>query len=447
MTPKMHAGSVAAASLIVMLAMSAVISVWTFRGLYADGGSFFFDILRNADFSHVNPSRISATFITQYPLVAAIKLGVRNIRLLAYIHTASLFAVPLLAYAVSTWVTRRDRILAVINFAFVSSVFYTTSFFIIGEFHVLYGLFWVAFMLLVTGRSDRLAGAGVLPLIGLAISRSYEMSVVISPILCAACVWRTRLSSDPAARAILVLSAYIFAAGVWFGLQGGLFPRDPTQAHLFVGSLSDFGGDAILLEILALFAFVATASALRGLPAVASGIAAALASGAFIWWNLTAHGSLALGNAYEQRAKVVPIILGLSLAAVIRCQFVGARPTTARSPFLLVIIPALAVFALDLHDTFGWRHYIAAFCDTLDDRGSITARGEFPLSPYARAYGWGWMYPSMSLLLRPPGSDAIVTNLQGTDWQPFDPTSQVPDLSRYKGGRAAICAGFTPGGS
>jgi hypothetical protein len=39
---------------------------------------------------------------------------------------------------------------------------------------------------------------------------------------------------------------------------------------------------------------------------------------------------------------------------------------------------------------------------------------------------WDWSLPSLSMLLRDQGSDAIVVNEPGQDWEPFDPRHPVP---------------------
>lgn len=419
-----------AVALMVALAVSAGAAVWVFRALYADGAFYTLTILNTADFFHVSQTRVSATLLTQSPLVAALRFGATDIRLLVRLYTATLFAVPTLAYAATAWAARKDTPLLVTTMAFVGAVFYPTSFDIIGEFHVLYSLYWLAFVLLLTGR-----GTWALPLIGLTLTRSYEISVVLCPILVLACLWRWRTARGTAAQGALLVSAALFAVGAWFGLMGGLFPRDPANAQNFAAGLRGLAGNSMPIEIAALFALAVAAGLVTRRWRAPAGGGVLLTSLGFAWRHLYAGATLGLGPAYAQRAVVVPIILALTLLAVLARRW----PHPAGWPahlVLLALLPAAAVFAIDLGDTLGWRTYMGGFCRALST-APATPDGSFARDPSALKYGWTWTYPSMSVLLRPAGSTVLLIDPDYRGWQPFDPAA-APDLSAYKTG-GAIC--------
>ena len=423
--------------LTATLVMAAIVvsggaSVWGFRGLYADGALYVFTILKTADFSHASATRIAATYLTQYPLVAAVRLGLHDIRLLVRLYTATLFAVPVVACLITTWFSRKDPLVFSVNLAFIVAVFYPTSFDIIGEYHVLYSLYWCAFVLLITGRCDELRSSGALPLIGVVLARSYEISVILCPILSLLCLWRIRVANDPAARAILLVSAYLFAVGAWFGLQGSVFPRDLSNAGNFASALFIPAFYAVPVEIAALIALAAAACLAVGWWRVAAGAGALIATATFAWRHFGAVYILSLGPPYEQRAVVVPIILALSLLGLLSIALVRRWPRLAGFPVRFLLLPAAVVFAVDLHDTIGWKAYINAFCDTLASTASAEQRLAFPRQPQAQKYGWGWTYPTMSVLLRPAGSQATVIDADHDSWQPFDPTAPTSNVSAYQ---------------
>jgi hypothetical protein len=313
--PNVWSELLACALVMVILIVSAGASVWAFRGLYADGADKILIILSTANFFHPEETRISATFVQEYPVVIAVKLGVSDIRLLVRLYTATLFVVPIFAYIISTWFSRKDPLLFTISVAFICAVFYTTSFDISSEYHLLYSLYWCVFILLITGRCDELPFACALPLVGFALVRSYEISVILCAILSFSCFWRIWMSKDPASRAILLVSAYLFAAGVWFALQGAMFPPDPANAKDFAASLRDIASYAVIIGIIALFALAAAAGLAVHSYRVASVAILIVASAGFAWWRFGAGNEFALGPAHAERAKVVPIILGLSLLA------------------------------------------------------------------------------------------------------------------------------------
>jgi hypothetical protein len=43
-----------------------------------------------------------------------------------------------------------------------------------------------------------------------------------------------------------------------------------------------------------------------------------------------------------------------------------------------------------------------------------------------------WEYPTLSVLLRPPGSDRILLHPDYDGWLPFDPRTEVPDISAFR---------------
>ena len=44
---------------------------------------------------------------------------------------------------------------------------------------------------------------------------------------------------------------------------------------------------------------------------------------------------------------------------------------------------------------------------------------------------WVWTFPTLSVLLRPRGTEAMLIDPTYDGWQPFDPVAAVPDLSNY----------------
>jgi hypothetical protein len=145
--------SIASVTVIALLLASGVVAVVCCRSLFADGAHHLLVMLTTGDIILAWPSRLFAEYLMDYPVVAAIELGVRSLRALTMLFTASLIYVPLVAYAAAIWIARDDRRLWTATTVVLTLCYYPTSFFLIGEFHLLYALFWLGFVIVLSGRA------------------------------------------------------------------------------------------------------------------------------------------------------------------------------------------------------------------------------------------------------------------------------------------------------
>lgn len=421
-----------ASAMITGVFSCAALAVSVGRPLYADGAYYLLSILASRDLPHFAWTRIGATLITQTPLILAMRVGVSDITWLAYIFGAGLFLPPVLAFTATTLLTRHDPLLFTVNAVIIFACYFPTSMLIMGEFHILYALAWCGFVLLITGKADKVLGSVVVVMLAIAIAASYEISVLACPLLMLASGWRIRETGSPLARGILLLAMAPLGAGVMIGALGILAPRDPTNAGQFLQALRWAFGNVTLLGISGLVAAAGAASLLapRDRRVAAAGIAAVCLG--FGWELARLNNGPALGDSFSQRAQVVPIILG----AVLVCGVYAwrrARSTAPRhwrfNPWPLVL-PGLMVVMLDVHDSLGWLSFLDRFCTVLTDVKEDAAA--FPGEPVAQGYGWPWTYPTLSLLLRAPGSVTLVRYPTPNLWQPFDPDGPLPDIASYK---------------
>jgi hypothetical protein len=91
----------------------------------------------------------------------------------------------------------------------------------------------------------------------------------------------------------------------------------------------------------------------------------------------------------------------------------------------LVLIPMVFAVAGDLLGTYRWNHYVGAFCRVLGGKESPERRLE-RLKASGALTAWGWTHPTMSVLLRDRGSQAMVVNeANAFSWQPFSPSNPL----------------------
>jgi hypothetical protein len=181
----------------------------------------------------------------------------------------------------------------------------------------------------------------------------------------------------------------------------------------------------MLSATLALVGAFAGNALLRWAAAVASVVTAL----AFLLAIRGLEGYYAYSVYYSNRAFVslfvaafVALLLGVWW---FRPQWLRERsiPVTAA----LVLAPFTAAVASDAIGTYRWNQYVVAFCSVLERDVDPQARLAELRNSGART-AWGWNHPSLSVLLRDRGSQAVVANEAGAySWEPF-PVERAPSL-------------------
>jgi hypothetical protein len=139
---------------------------------------------------------------------------------------------------------------------------------------------------------------------------------------------------------------------------------------------------------------------------------------------------------YRVRAPVGAALLAVSTIVIIY-RFVPNDTIRVRLsgggwiaivPFVLLCILSIP----DFYFTLGWSRFLGEFRKEVNARSGITHFSETKLgSDEYLIYGWGWTYPTVSLLLRSGPSGSIILNPQEEGWQPFDPKAAIPDLHEF----------------
>ena len=80
--------------IVLLLWALAAWNSWVCRGLFWDGASFLANIIERGTFHDFYPARAHVAWVTELPVLAAIRLGVTDTRWLAVVQSAALFALP-----------------------------------------------------------------------------------------------------------------------------------------------------------------------------------------------------------------------------------------------------------------------------------------------------------------------------------------------------------------
>ena len=282
--------------------------------------------------------------------------------------------------------------------------------------------------------------AYALPVLAILILKAYETSLVFCSLLAVMCVWRMAAAHGVSLRLVLASAAALFAAGAIYGLLGVVNPRDPQNAAGFVDAAGRIWVNTVLLQYAALTVLTIVVVFVRGRNLRRD--AALVLIVAFAWFVRQQAGpdtAFGLGQPGEQRAQVPFLLLAICGMLILGHTFRARLPEANPRSGALMGVPLAAAFTLNAVDVVDWRYYLRDVCAALRAPDASISDADFFASRRVVKMEYDWEYPTLSVLLRPPGSDRMLMNPNYSGWLPFDPQAATPDISGYQATDGGIC--------
>lgn len=398
------------------------------RGLFWDGAAFLANIVDTRTFHDFYPARAHVGWVTQAPVLIALHLGVTDLRLLAILQSAGLFALPVGLYHLAMARVRHDPALLAVVLAAIAAVFLPTSFFIVGEYNAAYAAVTAAMAVLLTGRGGR-GDKAILLLLGALCLRSYEAMVYLGPLVAAAVLWATwrrpGADRDPATRLLGTLAALGFLGGaVVSGATMAIYWHHPHFVAVRAAA-ADFWQNLQFTVVLAGVVLFALGTLVRPswlksrAPAILIlAVAALLVALPWIrFWRPEAYifppshyvaRSAAGGLLFAMLAGMwiyaaVPAN-ALRLLAYLHDRAAATRLATATAALVL------ANFIPDLSLTHLWNNYLGYLRGVVTSHTGFVSAATLPMHAWPqRLFDQEWTVPALTALLRRGPDDAIVT--------------------------------------
>jgi hypothetical protein len=309
---------------------------------------------------------------------------------------------------------------------------------LVGEVNVYLGLFWLAFVILLSENArGKLSYDVLLLVISIAALAAYETSAFFSTVLALLGARRANAIASPAAKFLALVASVLFVFGAMAGLFGILLPRSRGNESGFLDGIRRISGNVVYLRLLAITAGAWLAAFVRW-RWVEIGLQVGLfaATVLFVCGQLQPAGQLALGYAMYQRAQIQCPLLAV-VALLLFQEFVVRNNAWRSSAYSsILVVPLIAVLTIDTVDTTRWTGFIGRFCKEIAIDNPAAHAGFFAEGPTKR-YGVDWTFPTMSVVLGGKTSRAILARPGFRGWQPFDPR-HVPDIHDFKAGQT-IC--------
>lgn len=422
---------IAQLAVMMMIVAVALFDAFSLRGLYGDGSNFLYHLLRTKDFVHFNPSRLCTEWLTQFPVVLALRAGVVDLPALIVLHSATLVLVPIAFWTLALARLHRDPAFWLVVLLF-SIVYFNVGFFAIGEYNLAYALFALALAILSGKARIGIGWAVVALLAGLGLLAAYEAMLYLGPLLVLAGAARLWKRDELAAvRVVLLLAILAYAAGTGVAVYFVLNPGYPEQLAAAMAFFAAMHNRLLALSVAFAIGWIALSTPVAWMRRGGLLLAVACLVG------LVLPGNWSLPHQhYEARTLVGLALFGLSGLLALRFAVLARWPSLVRVHPRAPIVALLFFIALAVSNvaySLDYRAHLALFRDEVRSRSGLVAVEDTRLLDGRLArYGWIWTYPLMSLLLRERADQAIILNLRAyPGYQPFDPERGVPDLREY----------------
>jgi hypothetical protein len=423
------------------------------RVLFWDGAFFVVDMLNKGGFHDWYPPREHIAWVTEWPVLLLAKAGVRDVRLLSMVFSAVMFAVPTAFYHLALFRARGDAVLLAGVLAIVAVVYLPTSFFIIGEYNIVYAATTAAMATILTSRGRGRADGVLLCAIGGLLIASYEATLYLGPFLAAASLWWTRQKSgDDIARLLGGVATMAFLGGMAVGVGAVIRYWDTEYLTSVRAETFDFWQNLPSIVPMtggALFALLCLVwpSWLkgRGPPLLICATALVLAATP-LFRQLNPEATLSPAAQHTARSASGGLLC--AMLAVLWAHIVWrTNPPTflalAREPRVathLVVSMAVLVLAAAIPDltlTTLWRGYLDDFRGMVVSRKGLVWAADLPLQRWPKPlFNQDWSYPAFSALLKTgPGQAMIVEKQTFRRFSPFDlRCGTLPHLDDYRWG-------------
>ena len=422
---------------------------WLCRGLFVDGSAFLLNIVRHEWFFDFYPPRLYAMIAAQLPIMTAVTLGQTDLHVLARLLSFGLFGLPTLLYTLALMRARHEPVLLAVLIAAIGAIFFTTSFFIVGEYNSAYPLALLVAVRLVTAKRLTIGdGLFLLALSAFAI-RTYEVLIYLGPLLALMVLWQVwRMPRRPIVASLLHLAAVgCFIAAMFVAIDSVVHPW--SQEHLdetYVAALNfwqnlqfDLAFGAILIvAVWALLrpeqlqgtapyrwaAIIVVLLALSPLLAISDTLIRPLAKSQYV--ARTVSGLIVATMVIFIWCYNAPLFRAWRTRVVLQDKVASHRLLGFACLVLLAVLPS------DILLTVSWDSFLKTFHGVVVSRPGIIAFEETPLShPPDFLLVENWVLSTQSLVLRSKYDDGVVNTPKGfSDWVPFPPL-EPPNIGRF----------------
>lgn len=424
--------------LFIIISLTLFNSFYVDKHLSADGVYYFAWILDNGDFIKFDWSRQFADYLSQWPLVLAVKFGLTNIQILLKFFALGLYFPFLISFLLCVYALRKEeKSLLIFPLLSMAAVCLSSDFILISESLVMANMSWPILLILLRREPLTCLDGIFLWILLLIFCRLYQTSIIPAFIYVFICIGRLLYDKDSRQKLILICAILLCLVVIAVSFYFILYPRDTANAEGFL-----FGMVASLLMSAAIILLIVKSlgQSRKKFKSVIFSILLILAIQIIIFVVI------------EQSLKAEILVHSLGDGALACASFINRSLTITLLPALLITavlvrvckiqLDRLCVFPLSLFilimvaESFYTTNEWKVFRDQLTQIVK-TGNGYIPIEDTSikdNPCRWSWNNTELGLVWSAPNIKAILLNESrlnsNNHWQPFDPRETLI-LKRY----------------
>lgn len=403
------------ATLLFLLVSAALAVGFSYDTYFASDGAFYFTIiLDHARFTEIAPARLYAEYLSQWPLVLAVRAGVTDLALLEFCFGFGLWFPWALGFVLSLYATRERPALLFFYVLSVACLNLSAWSVFIGEHLVLLSVAWPVLFLAILRRPLNFTEQVLMTLLLVVHLRLYESAVATGSLFSVIFAFRIWLARTARERWLSVAFLLLSLASVVIALNWILFPRDAGNRSSFLGAILAsllhpypwMGvGFVVLMTIGKLF---------RSKIALMAAWVVPLVIGAL---SLLSPGILA-GIAFSTRTLS---LTALPLLMTVAILFSLSKIQVSRQLANLTSLLVLAISILHVRHLQSWIEFQDRFVSVLQSKRGFVDPADYP----GQLVHWGWTNTLLSYVWSGGEVKAIILNPDEDGYQPFNPRTEV----------------------
>jgi hypothetical protein len=421
------------AACVILASLVEVYAGATLRGVYADGAYVVTRLATHQ--SLVNPARWTATMIAQWPVIAAMGLGVQTPHGIALVFSLATNLLPglIILLCLPVLPTGKSHFFIFPAFVYFAGIL-SAQFASVTEGLIATSYFWLLLCLITFGQLTILR-LGFIAVLAVGIIDLHEQTSFLGPILFVTCAIRWRGEQRLLPRIILALAAVCAFASTVIGAYLVFHPLYLAERDSFIAAFlalrwlyepgSGYNLPCVLamLAVPCIFLTMVRPAWTIGTTCIFAAVSIPLAFAAF-WLDWLIVPTTQWAARHNGALMSLPLAALLLFTRVHKPLAAAITGTPARG---IVAILGVAVSVWHVAATEQWSAFLAHFSNVLQSHNGIVAWDtviEPPASRQAKLAAkmwWDWTNPDLSLLALPRSCiNSIIANPTWyVDWDPY----------------------------
>ena len=404
--------------LFLFISLSLIKSFYVDKHLSADGVNFFCTVLDSKDFPYIAWSRQFAFYLTEWPLVLAVRSGITDIPMLSKWFAFGIYLPYLISFMICIYALRdENKTLLLFFLASMAAINLSADYILAGEHHVVVNLSWPILFILLRRNTLTLMDGFSLWLLLIMYSRLYEAALTPALIYSVICFVRLYHYRSKEQKIIIIgaLSFCFIVAAISFYFI--INPRDAANKDSFIQGLTSPLRNREAVAAVC-FIVVYTIGLLRkSRLTIISSLSPLLLYALF---RVFTDYSVSAGVSFESRTLSVTVLPVLLVGAIMVWYYKRELDRTALLTFVAFVIVMVIGNFYNTNNWKSFRHDVKQLVKTHE--------GYIPIEETKlkdNPNHWGWNNPQLGLVWSAPHVKAIILNQHNVQWEPFNPREKL----------------------